>query len=164
MDALGAARWETLAATLLRHAVAWAEAVAPATVVHAEDLAAAARDTFERHGGPLLLVAAEAPRLAALHAQAALTDLREGAAATFGPAMDGGWYLAGLNEPHAALLGVLQEGGEVMGRALGVAHEAHLEVGLLRMERLLRTPRDAAALRIDPLVPADVRRALAGGR
>jgi hypothetical protein len=126
-------------------------------------LAVLAQEAFERHGGPLLVAAAEAPRLTLAHAQAALGDLADGADATFGPAMDGGWYLAGLAHPHAAVLALLEEaieGEDVMGRTLGVALEAHLEVGLLRMERLLRTARDAAALRIDPLVPERVRRAL----
>ena len=37
-----------------------------------------------------------------------------------------------------------------------------MEVGLLRHERALRTPADAAAFLADPLTPAEVRAALAG--
>jgi hypothetical protein len=93
----------------------------------------------------------------------ALADLEGGAAATFGPGMDGGWYLVGLAAPHAALIDLLREsvgGADVMGRLLAAAAEADLEVGLLRMERLLRTAGDVAALRVDPLIPETVRAAL----
>jgi hypothetical protein len=41
-----------------------------------------------------------------------------------------------------------------------VAAGAGLEVGLLRMERLLRGPGDVRALGADPLTPADIRSAL----
>jgi glycosyltransferase A (GT-A) superfamily protein (DUF2064 family) len=95
----------------------------------------------------------------------ALDDLSEGADASFGPGMDGGWYLVALARPHDALLALLDEaidGPDVMGRTLSVATEARLEVGLLRMERLLRGPGDALALGADPLTPADVRSALRG--
>jgi glycosyltransferase A (GT-A) superfamily protein (DUF2064 family) len=114
-------------------------------------------------GGPVLIASALAPRLTGEHARMALADLHGGAAATFGPGMDGGWYLVGLAAPHEAVLRLLAEpvaGAEVMGRLLAAAAEADLEVGLLRMERLLRTARDAAALRVDPLIPQAVRAAL----
>jgi hypothetical protein len=77
--------------------------------------------------------------------------------------MDGGWYLVGLRRPHDVLLDLLGErvpGADVMARVLAVSARAGLEVGLLRMERLLRTRRDAAALRADPLTPERVRTAL----
>ena len=43
---------------------------------------------------------------------------------------------------------------------LGRARELGAEVGMLRHERLLVTPGDAAALLADPLAPADLRAAL----
>lgn len=93
----------------------------------------------------------------------ALDDLADGADASFGPGMDGGWYLVALASPHDALLDLLDEqvaGQDVMGRALGVAHRHDLEVGLLRMERLLRTRNDRIAVAADPLTSPDLRHAL----
>jgi hypothetical protein len=93
----------------------------------------------------------------------ALGDLAAGADASFGPGMDGSWYLVALAAPHQALLDLLGEslaGADVMGRVLALANDAGLEVGLLRMERMLRTPRDVRAVRADPRTPEILRRAL----
>jgi glycosyltransferase A (GT-A) superfamily protein (DUF2064 family) len=123
----------------------------------------AVRDAFAAGAGPVLVASVLAPRLTAVHARLALVDLDGGAQATFGPGMDGGWYLAGLREPHEALLELLGErvaGADVMARLLAVSAAADLEVGVLRMERLLGSARDVAALQADPLTPERVRTAL----
>jgi hypothetical protein len=165
-EVTAAAAGAMLEATLLTRARAWAAAVTPgadAPLVDPGGLLAAARTVFDAGGGPLLLASTEAPRLSPAHARMALDDLGDGADASFGPGMDGGWYLVALARPHDALLALLDEaidGPDVMGRALAVAAEAGLDVGLLRMERLLRGPGDALALGADPLTPADVRSAL----
>jgi glycosyltransferase A (GT-A) superfamily protein (DUF2064 family) len=124
-----------------------------------ERLAGATRAAFARHGGPLLLAAADTPRLTTAHARMALDDLAGGADATFGPGMDGGWYLAALAAPRPELFDLAAEvwdGPVVMARTLEVARRLGLEIGLLRMERALRTPEDLVALRADPLSPSDV--------
>ena len=155
-----------LRAVLCRRAAAWAAAVAPGRarmLDPGEPVAAAVEGAFARQEGPVLLAASDAPRLSADHAAWALADLADGADASVGPGMDGCWYLAALAAPHGALLRLLAEtpaGEEVMGRVLAVAAEAGLEVGMLRMERLLRTARDRAALAVDPLTPDAVRTAL----
>jgi hypothetical protein len=132
-------------------------------VLAPEDVPDAVIAAFAAGAGTVLVASARAPRLGPEHARMALTDLEDGAAATFGPGMDGGWYLVGLAAPHETLLGLLGEsvaGADVMARLLAAASAADLEVGLLRMERLLLTARDAAALRVDPLTPEPVRAAL----
>ncbi|MEA2296871.1 MAG: hypothetical protein QOE86_4510 [Solirubrobacteraceae bacterium] len=150
----------------MARATAWAGAVAPGCarlLVPGESVAEAAREAFARHGGPVLLAAADTPRLGPEHAAMALGDLAAGAAASLGPGMDGGWYLAALAAPHTAVLALLDEspgGADAMGRLFAVAHEAGLEVGMLRMERMLRTARDVRALRADPRTPDILRSAL----
>lgn len=122
-------------------------------------IAAAVQDAFDRWGGPVLIAGTDVPRLGADHAAAALADLDAGGDAAFGPSMDGGWYLAALAEPRVELFTLAAEvwdGPVVMARTLEVAQRLGLEMGLLRMERALRTPADLAALRSDPLAPADV--------
>jgi len=116
-----------------------------------------------RHAGPLLIAAADTPKLGAEHAAMALGDLADGADAAVGPGMEGSWYLIALAAPHRALLDLLGEdlsGMDTMGRVFALAHEAGLEVGMLRMERTLRTPLDVRAVKADPLTPEFLRRAL----
>lgn len=151
---------------LCERALEWAEAVAPGAAVLLDadaNLVSEAEAAFARHGGPLLLAAADTPRLGPEHAAMALSDLDDGADAAVGPSMAGGWYLAALAAPHRALLDLLVEnpaGVDMMGRVFALAHEAGLEVGMLRMERTLRTSRDVRAVRVDPRTPEFLRRAL----
>jgi hypothetical protein len=111
--------------------------------------------------GPLLVAGTGCPRLGALHADAALADLRAGCDIVFGATLEGGgWYLAGLRAPRAELLSVAALRGGGIGAVLGRARELGAEVGMLRHERVLATPGDAAALAADPLVDAELRAAL----
>jgi glycosyltransferase A (GT-A) superfamily protein (DUF2064 family) len=180
---LGAERAAALADLLLRRAVAWAERAArEVIVVEPADLAGAA-DVIGPPGGHrsapdlaaalaaappaggVLLVRAEVPRLGADHAADALGDLAAGCALTFGSTLEGDWYLAGLAAPEPELLAAVP-GGELRAGGVGVALDRAralgAEVGLLRHERALRRPADAAAHLADPLTPADVRAALSG--
>jgi glycosyltransferase A (GT-A) superfamily protein (DUF2064 family) len=131
-----------------------------------ERLIAAVEEAFERAGpGPLLVAGTSVPRLSPAHAAAALADLAEGCDATFGPALDGGFYLAGLAGPHAAVFTLppdAWEGTDLLTGILTRAREHGLELGLLRYERELRAPLDARAMLADPLTPADVVAALRG--
>jgi glycosyltransferase A (GT-A) superfamily protein (DUF2064 family) len=99
------------------------------------------------------------PRLSAPHAAAALADLTEGCDATFGPALGGGFYLAGLAGSDAAVFtlpGEAWESSDLLTGILARARDHGLELGLLRYERELRAPLDVRALLADPLAPADV--------
>ncbi|MEA2142428.1 MAG: uncharacterized protein QOI64_858, partial [Solirubrobacteraceae bacterium] len=86
--------------------------------------------------------------------------------ASFGPNMDGGWYLAALAAPRLELFDLASEvwdGPVVMARTLEVAQRLDIEVGLLRMERRLETAVDAAAFLADPLTPTDIAQLLGTG-
>jgi len=187
---LGPERYAALQALLVRRAAAWAAAAAPGAAFMAVEPAGAvgavARllptgvSAFAQDGGdpsevlaaaiarvgrgPLLIAAADCPRLSPDHAAAALDDLAAGCDVTIGATLDAGWYLAGLREPRPELLTVAPEAWQREGGItleLRRARELGAEVGMLRYERLLVTPDDAAALLADPLVPGDLRAALA---
>jgi glycosyltransferase A (GT-A) superfamily protein (DUF2064 family) len=140
---------------------------AGAEVVAEPSAAAAMAAAFERHGGPLLVARTDLPRLSPAHAAAALLDLTEGGDVSFGPTMDGGWYLAAMADPRPELLALsdeVWEGPVVMARTLEVAQRLGLEIGLLRMERRLASAVDVAAYAADPLTPPDVRVLLQPGK
>jgi glycosyltransferase A (GT-A) superfamily protein (DUF2064 family) len=193
-DVLDAAARARLQASLVRRAAAWAKGVAPGHAVVAvepggsveevtalagdvvvetqgngtrgERIAAAVQRAFDRWGGPVMIAGTDVPRLSAGHAAAALADLEGGGEASFGPSMDGGWYLAALAAPRLELFDLAAEvwdGPVVMARMLETAQRLGLETGLLRMERALRTPGDLAAMAADPLTPSDVFASLPAG-
>jgi glycosyltransferase A (GT-A) superfamily protein (DUF2064 family) len=111
-------------------------------------------------GGPLLVAGTGCARLGVAHAAAALDDLEAGCDFVFGATLDGGWYLAGLRaaRPELLSLAALRSGG--IGAMLRRAEELGAEVGMLRHERVLATPGDAAALLADPLLDGELRAAL----
>ena len=181
-------RRAALQALLIRRAAAWAAAAAPgsahvavagpveevrallppgvsAFAQQAGEPEAALGAAIERIGrGPLLIAGTDCPRLGAAHAAAAFGDLAAGCDVVVGATLEGGWYLAGLREPRPELLSVAPQGWGGDGgfeRVLRRAAELGAEVGMLRHERLLVAPPDAAALLADPLAPADLRAALA---
>ena len=132
-------------------------------VAHGDRVAATVAAAFDR-GGPVLVARCDVPRLSAAHAAAALADLGDGGQASFGPSMEGGWYLAALAEPRLVeLVADVWEERLVMARTLEVAQRLQLDVGLIRMERALRTPADQLAMLADPLTPAEVSRILRSG-
>lgn len=78
--------------------------------------------------GPVLLVGTDCPALTAQHLRAAADALRQGSAAVFIPAEDGGYVLVGLQQPQPGLFhGIDWSTDRVMAqtrqraRALGVA-------------------------------------------
>jgi len=184
---LDADRRTALQALLVRRAAAWAAAAAPGSAFVAvegslDDVAALLPpgvNAFAQEGGepadvlaaaiarigrgPLLIAGTGCPRLGADHAAAALGDLAAGSDVVIGATLEGGWYLAGLREPRPDLLTVAPEAWQREGGiALVLRRAAALgaEVGMLRHERLLVTPADAAALLADPLLAPDLRAAL----
>ena len=186
---LGAERYAALRALLIRRTAAWAAAAAPSAAFVAVEPAGAVGEVarllpsgvsaFAQEGadpsevlaaaiarvgrGPLLIAAADCPRLSADHAAAALDDLAAGCDVTIGATLEAGWYLAGLREPRPELLTVAPEAWQRDGGitlVLRRARELGAEVGMLRYERPLITPDDVAALLADPLAPGDLRAAL----
>lgn len=113
-------------------------------------------------GFPLLVVGVDT-RLTRAHAERALAELADGADAVFGPALDGGYYLAALRraEPRVFALPAGTWGGpDVLARSLGAARAAGLSTALIDAERDLDTPEDAAHMRDDPEIGDVVRAAL----
>jgi glycosyltransferase A (GT-A) superfamily protein (DUF2064 family) len=126
------------------------------------DLTAAAIAAVGR--GPLLIAGTSCVRLGPEHAAAALDDIAAGCDIVVGAELTGGWYVAALAEPRAELLAVPAVGVGTGGLAplIARARELGAEVGMLRHERALATPADADALLADPLLPGELRTALAG--
>ena len=128
------------------------------TAVAAADLPAAVAAVGR---GPLLIAGTTCPRLGPAHAAAALDDLASGCDLTFGATLEGDWYLAGLREPRPELLELAAlRVGRDRRRARAAPARSDASVGLLRHERVLATPDDAAALAADPLVDPELRAAL----
>ncbi|MDJ0346586.1 TIGR04282 family arsenosugar biosynthesis glycosyltransferase [Streptomyces sp. H10-C2] len=122
-------------------------------------LAAAVDDVFAKHAGPLLVVGTDAPTLTGDLLTAALGALASGSDAVLGLALDGGYYLIGMNRPHTRLFALdpdLWSGNHVLAATLDLAHRQRLRTHLLPVLRDLDTPQDAAALLTDPLLPTSV--------
>jgi glycosyltransferase A (GT-A) superfamily protein (DUF2064 family) len=191
---LGADRCAALQAALLQQAATWARAVAPGELHVAHDqldagpelrtlmgadalvfpqngegiaarVADAAARVFHRHQGPLLIVWPDLPRLRAEHARAALGDLQAGCDVSFGPVIDGGYYLIAINRPLPQLFALPEQAWrspDAMTMGLAAARDAGLEVGILRAERALHRPTDIRAALADPLLAPELQRLLGG--
>jgi uncharacterized protein len=189
---IGADGCVALQAELIVQAVAWARAIAPRAIHVAHDppdaapelrllagpeailfpqngdgiagrLADGAARVFARGPGPLLIVWPDLPRLRAVHAEAALDDLRSGCDVVFGPVFDGGFYMVAINRPLPNLFSLPElawRSSDAMTMGLAAAREAGLEVGILRAERALHRPADVRAALADPTLPESVARAL----
>jgi uncharacterized protein len=130
----------------------------------ASRLADAAARVFARHEGPLLIVWPDLPRLRPSHANGALDDLRAGCDVVLGPAVDGGLYLIGIGRPLPRLFALPEQmwrSPDVMTVGFAAAHEAGLEIGLLRVERALHRPADVRAALADPLIPREIKQLIA---
>jgi glycosyltransferase A (GT-A) superfamily protein (DUF2064 family) len=189
---LGPERCAALQATLILQTITWANAVAPGAVHVAHEpadacaeirrltgddavlfpqngegiagrLADAVARVFARHEGPLLIVWPDLPRLRPGHASSALDDLHHGCDVVLGPAIDGGFYLIGIDRPLPKLFALPENAWrspDVMTIGLAAARDAGLELGLLRPERALHRPADVRAALADPLLPPELARVL----
>jgi glycosyltransferase A (GT-A) superfamily protein (DUF2064 family) len=185
---LGADRCVALQKVLIAQAAAWARALAPQRLHVAHEPPDAAADlrplvgsqavlfpqngdgiaarvadatvrVFTSHEGPLLIVWPDLPRWRSEHAAAALEDLRAGCDVVLGPAIDGGFYLIGINRPLPKLFALPEKAWrspDVMALGLGAVRDAGLELGVLRAERALHRPADVRAALADPFVPGAV--------
>jgi len=122
-----------------------------------ERLAGAVADVFAAHRGPLVVVGTDIPLLEPRHLHDAFMDLAGGADVVLGPALDGGYYLAGMNQLEPSLFDITPElwGGP----GVLAATEARLEADGLRCHLLeelrdLDTPEDAVALAAEPSLPS----------
>lgn len=179
---------------LVARAAAWAAEVAHGRVCAAYEPAAAAADAqalvgdrifplagegtsarigaavdraLSTFGAPLLVVWPELPHWRPDHDASALGDLADGCDLSVGPVFDGGFYMLALARPVPELFALpdhVWRGPEAMGLALGAAHAAGLQVGLLRAERGLRREADVRAALADPLLDDELAALLVSGR
>jgi rSAM/selenodomain-associated transferase 1 len=181
---LGARGCADLQAALIRHTVARARPVAPTYLAldgdcatcggvsapdvaqfdqHGADLGARMRNAVARVGGPVIVIGTDVPTLTAEHLCAA-ADMLADHDVVFGPALDGGYYLVALREPHPQLFAIdpaLWGGPDVLRASVAAATTAGLRVGLLKPLRDLDTPEDARALLADGGLPAEIAARLA---
>jgi rSAM/selenodomain-associated transferase 1 len=182
---LGPAGCARLQGALIVAATAWAAEVAPGSAYlafggeeadvrpHVRDgvecfpdcagdlgdrLSAATARVFRERSEPLLVVGTDMPLLSRAHAREAEAVLRHGADVTFGPALDGGYWMVGLSRPSPDLfeLGGDWGGPAVLARSLERAALAGMRTELLGMERDLDDPADARALADHPRLPPAV--------
>ena len=125
-------------------------------------LASATARVLGERRDPLLVVGTDTATLTLAHAREAEVVLRGGADAVFGPALDGGYWLAGLVRPAPDLfdLGGAWGGPQVLERSLEQARSAGLRTELLGFQRDLDDPADARALLGHPALPPEVAEAL----
>jgi uncharacterized protein len=189
---IGADRCAALQAQLIKTAVEWGTEVAPQAVHVAHDppdsageirrllapqtvlfpqngdgiagrLADGAARVFARHSGPLLIAWPDLPRMRVEHAHAALDDLGAGCDVVLGPALEGGFYLIGINRPLPKLFALPEQtwrSPDVMVLTAAAVRAAGVELGILRAERALQRPADVRAALADPLLPEEIGRIL----
>ena len=123
-----------------------------------ERLTVAVEGVLADREGPLLVIWPCLARWRPEHADGALSDLAAGCDLVLGPTMDAGVYLVAVSRLLPGLLerfeGPLTDDAVVLGAR--TAQEAGIEIGLLRVERSLRTPADASAALIDPLTLPEI--------
>lgn len=122
-------------------------------------LAAAVTDVLARRPGPLVVLGTDAPTLTADLLTDAFTELAAGADVVLGPALDGGYYLIGMNQPDTGLFDLdpdLWGGGSVLRATLALAARNAMRAALLTPLRDLDTPQDVTAILGDPLLPARI--------
>lgn len=148
-----------LRAAVAERTLAWARAITPAvsSLGPTDDVAGALSTLLAGHHGPVLLVADDVPRLDRALADAALGDVTSGCALSFAPSTDGKPFLLAFSDPRPDALALLDAGNRHRDEIFAAALALGGEVGMLRSERRVVTPADAAALALDPLIPADLR-------
>lgn len=124
-----------------------------------ERLTAATGDVLGAGHRPVVVIGTDVPTLTPGRLAAAFGALAAGHDVVFGPALDGGYYLAGLSRPLPGLFALdpaLWGGGTVLAASLAAARRLGLRAGLLPALRDLDTPADAQVLLGDPLLPEAV--------
>ena len=122
-----------------------------------EAVGAALGELLAGHQGPLLLVGADVPRLDAPLAAAVLGDIGAGCVFSFAPATDGKPFLLAFREITDEALALIGPRDRTREQVFAQAMALGGEMWMLRRERLLVTPADAASLALDPIVPGPLR-------
>ena len=113
--------------------------------------------------GPLIITGTDIPTMGVQQLRDALDALR-GSDVVFGPAEDGGYYLAGMHRPQRSLFGTGIEwgGAEVLAASERLAADAGLSLARLGTERDIDTVADLDWLRGQGGLPRNTAAALAG--
>jgi hypothetical protein len=122
-----------------------------------ERVAGALGEALAGHAGPVLLVGPDVPRLDAALAAAALADVTGDSVFSFAPATDGKPFLLALSSASPEALALVGSRDRTREEVFAQAMALGGEVGMLRSERRLVTPADAASVALDPIVPAPLR-------
>jgi uncharacterized protein len=129
-------------------------------------LADATARVFGHSDGPVLIIWPDLPRWRPEHATGALDDLEAGCDVALGPVIDGGFYLIAIARPAPTLFSLREQAWrspDVMAIAIAAAHDAGLQIGILRVERALHRPDDVRAALADPLLAPKLAAILGGG-
>jgi hypothetical protein len=113
-----------------------------------ERMTHAAEDAFAGGARRVILIGADCPALSAARIRSAFGELAYAADAVFGPAGDGGFYLAGLNGPAPSLFrGIEWSTPTVLASVLSRCRKAGMTYALLPVESDMDTGVDLAGLR-----------------
>lgn len=108
----------------------------------------AAEEAFADGARRVILIGADCPALSAARIRSAFGELADAADAVFGPAADGGFYLAGLNGPAPSLFrGIEWSTPTVLAAVLSRCRQAGMTYALLPVESDVDTGADLAGLR-----------------
>lgn len=113
-----------------------------------ERMTRAAGEAFADGARSVVLIGADCPALSTARVRSAFRELADGAGAVFGPADDGGFYLAGLNAPVPSLFGGVVWGNPtVLEEVLSRCRRAGITYALLHVESDVDTGEDLDKLR-----------------
>lgn len=113
-----------------------------------ERMARAAAEALSAGARRVVLIGGDCPALSAARIRSAFRELARGADVVFGPAGDGGFYLAGLTAPAASLFdGIEWSTPKVLAEVLSRCRRAGKRYALLPVESDLDTGDDLAAFR-----------------
>ncbi|MGI8418144.1 MAG: TIGR04282 family arsenosugar biosynthesis glycosyltransferase [Nakamurella sp.] len=129
-------------------------------------LSHAAEEVLTDQASPVMVICTDALTLTAAHLHAAAARLDDGADVVFGPALDGGYYLIGMSQPHPELFIIepgLWGGPKVLTASVAAARAADLRIALVDPLRDLDTPDDAAAFLREGDLEQDVAALLGAG-
>jgi hypothetical protein len=113
-----------------------------------ERMTRAMGEAFADGARRVVIIGADCPSISAARIRSAFGELADAADAVFGPAGDGGFYLAGLGAPAPSLFREIEWGAPaVLPAVLSRCRRAGMTYALLAMESDVDTADDLAALR-----------------
>jgi rSAM/selenodomain-associated transferase 1 len=113
-----------------------------------ERMARSVEEAFAEGAGRAVVIGADCPALSAGRIRSAFRELAGAADAVFGPAVDGGFYLAGIGAPAPRLFSDIEwSAPSVLSEVLSRCRREGMTYALLPVESDVDTAGDIAALR-----------------